>query len=82
MKTEPNLIVVGSVASVLNCVLRNNRRTINECKDIDIIVSSTTNLEKVYDLNYYEGKGYYSDTTKRASMTLDNVFIIRTTVKG
>lgn len=72
---DPTIVVVGSVASIMNGVSTDKRKTIEDCFDIDIIVPETKWLENVYDLNFYTGKGYYSDTTKRASMTLYSCFI-------
>ena len=72
---DPTLVVVGSIASILNGVYTDKKKNIEDCIDIDIIVPETKWLEKVYDLNFYTGKGYYADTTKRASMTLYSCFI-------
>eukprot|EP00935_MAST-01C_sp_MAST-1C-sp1_P001967 g1967.t1 len=50
---DPTIVVVGSVASIMNGVSTDKRKTIEDCFDIDIIVPETKWLENVYDLNFY-----------------------------
>ena len=79
---DPTLVVVGSIASILNGVYTDKKKNIEDCIDIDIIVPETKWLEKVYDLNFYTGKGYYADTTKRASPSIRVLSIYLSTTQS
>ena len=73
-KVEPNAVFVGSVASFLNSVL-DEGKSIYDCKDIDIVINDTTNLETISDVFKYEGSSVYSLTKKRAYMVYKDVLV-------
>lgn len=74
-ETDPNVVFVGSVASVINSVLTDERKSIYDCKDIDIVIPTTTNLKTLGEVFTYEGSSVYSLTKKRAYMVYNEVLI-------
>jgi hypothetical protein len=75
VKADPDVVFVGSVASILNSVITEDRKELSECKDIDILVDDTRRLETLGRVFNYEGLSVYSSTKKRSYMVLNDLII-------